>query len=190
MPTTPVQDIEDRIVAILSGAYPALPGTPYIPLGVFTQGDVFLSDQNPRHPGGPVRASINRKYDVVWRGARWDSNGIEGSAGGPWVRRLSFTLQIQYEVKFPNTLAPAAKRLVLGGLTLASRRALDDLLEVQRVFMLDPAWSGVAMAYVPDQNALTVEPFTSVSIVGRLKGDILVEQLAMTAETLWGVTPP
>lgn len=182
---TPVQDIEDRMVEVLTGVYPASPASPYIPAGVFAQSPVFLPDQNPRHPGGPSRASVDRKFDIVWRAATWDANGIEGSAGGPWVRRLAFTLQIQYELKFPNTLAPSAKRLVLGGLTLASNRALSDLLEIQRVFMLDAMWSGVGMAYVPDQSSIVVEPFTAVSIVGRLRGEILVEQLAMTAESLW-----
>jgi hypothetical protein len=64
---------------------------------------------------------------------------------------------------------------------------MDDLLEVQRVLMLDAAWSGVAMAYVPTDEAITIDPVVpnTVTLRAHLRGDVLVEQAAMTAASLW-----
>lgn len=183
----PTSDIKARIEAILAGAYPATPAQPYIPAGVFAPIAVTIPAQNARWPGGAARAAISRRWDLVWLRARWDGNAVEGSAGGPWVRRLGFDLRVQYEIALPADLMPTDRTLALGALSLASQRAMDDLLEVQRVFMLDAAWTSVAMAYVPTDEAITIDPVTpnAVTLHAHLRGDILVEQAAMTAASLW-----
>lgn len=183
----PTAAIKARIEAILAGAYPATPSQPYIPAGVFSPLSVTIPAQNPRWPGGAARAAISRRWDLVWLRARWDGNAVEGSAGGPWVRRLGFDLRVQYEIALPADLMPSDRVLALGALSLASQRAMDDLLEVQRVLMLDAAWSGVAMAYVPTDEAITIDPVVpnTVTLHAHLRGDVLVEQAAMTAASLW-----
>jgi hypothetical protein len=67
------------------------------------------------------------------------------------------------------------------------KKALDDMLEVQRVFMLDAAWSSVAIAYVPSDEGVVIDPVTpnTVTLHAHLRGDFLVEQAAMTAASLW-----
>ncbi len=188
MPTL-LDSITARLTAILGGAYPASPATPYVPAGTFTPGVVFLPHQNPEWPSGTAKAAANRRWDLVWRAATWDARGYEGSAGGPWVRRLAFNLRVQYEIVRPAALAPRDRALVLGALAVASSRAMSDLLEVQRIFMIDDAWAGAAMAYVPSPDALTVDQRDSVTLVGTLRGAFLVEQSAMTAATLWSTAP-
>lgn len=184
MPTL-LDPITARLSAILGGTYPASPATPYVPPSTFTPGVVFLPHQNPEWPGGTARAAANRRWDLVWRAATWDARGYEGSAGGPWVRRLAFALRVQYEIVRPAALAPRDRALVLGALAVASSRAMSDLLEVQRIFMIDDAWAGAAMAYVPSPDAIAVDQRDSVTLVGTLRGAFLVEQSAMTAGTLW-----
>lgn len=183
----PTAAIKARIEAILAGAYPASPSQPYIPAGVFSPLSVTIPAQNPRWPGGAARAAISRRWDLVWLGARWDGTAGEGASNGPWVRRLSFDLRVQYEIRLPDSLMPTDKSLSLGALSVASQRALDDLLEVQRVFMLIDAWVGSAIAYVPQDNSITIDPLSSDSVTayGHLLGEILVQQDADSAATLW-----
>jgi hypothetical protein len=183
----PADAIRTRVASILGGTYPAAPASPYIPAGLFAAVDVTMPKQNERWPAGTARAAVSRRWELVWSRARWDGNAVEGSAGGPWVRRLGFDLRAQYEIALPAALYPTDSALTLGALSLASQRALDDMLEVQRVFMLDAAWGGVALAYVPSDDAVTIDPITpnTVTLHAHLRGDFLVEQAAMTAATLW-----
>lgn len=187
----PSAAIKARIEAILAGAYPASPATPYIPAGLFAPIAVTIPSQNARWPGGAARAAVSRRWDLVWRGARWDGTVGEGASNGPWVRRLGFDLRVQYEIEQPGSLTSSDKSLTLGALSVASQRALDDLLEVQRVFMLIGAWDGCAIAYVPQDNSIAVDPMSSDSVTayGHLLGEILVLQDAQNPETLWGTTP-
>ena len=138
------------------GRVPATPSQPVHPAGCSRRSP---SPSPRRTRVGPVapRAAISRRWDLVWLRARWDGNAVEGSAGGRGCVALASTSGCSTRSLSPPTSCPPTG-CSPSGPSLASQRAMDDLLEVQRVLMLDAAWSGVAMAYVPTDEAITIDP--------------------------------
>lgn len=182
--TTLLDPITARLSAILGGTYPASPATPYVPPSTFTPGVVFLPHQNPEYPSGTAKAAANRRWDLVWTQLDFDPSGTENASQGPWVRRASFSLRVQYELARPEALAPRDRQLVLGALAAASQRALDDATLVEWAFLRPAAWSGVAIAY-QRAEPVTVAQVDTVRAVATLSGSILFQQSAVTAPTPW-----
>jgi len=181
--TTLLDPITARVTAILGGAYPAS-GTPYIPVSTFVPGVIYLPHQNPEWPGGASRAAINRRWDLVWTSLDFDPSGTENTAQGPWTRRATFDLRLQYEIARPEALAPRDRALALGALSVASQRAIDDLTLVEWALLRPAAWSGVAIGYQRAEPARVtqVDPVRAVASLG---GAILFQQSAATAPTPW-----
>jgi hypothetical protein len=182
--TTLLDPIIARVSAILGGAYPALPESPYVPLGTFTPGQVFLPNQNPEFPSGPSKAARDRLWDLVWTGLDFDPPGTVNGGLGPWVRRGAFELRIQYALTRPGPLAPRDRELALGALAIASQRAMDDLTAIEWAFMQPVAWTGAAICYTRSDPA-TVTQADAVRVVATLPGSILFEQSAAIAPTPW-----
>lgn len=182
--TTLLDPITARLTAILGGAYPASPATPYVPASTFTPGVVYLPHQNPEYPSGTSRAAANRRWDLAWTSLDFDPSGTENASQGPWTRRAAFTLQVQYEIARPEALAPRDRQLALGALSVASQRALDDATLLEWAFLRPAAWSGVAIGYLRTEP-ITVTQADTVRAVARIAGTILFQQSAVTAPTPW-----
>lgn len=186
MPTL-LDPITARVTAILGGAYPALPTAPYVPLGTFTPGVVFLPHQNPEYPGGTAKAAVNRKWDLVWTGLDFDPPGTAHGGLGPWVRRGTFELRIQYAITRPAALAPRDRELALGALSVASQRAMDDLTAIEWAFMQPVAWTGAAICYTRTEPARVTQS-DAVRVVATLPGAVLFEQSGIVAPTPWSAS--
>lgn len=182
--TTLLDPITARLSAILGGTYPASPATPYVPPSTFTPGVVFLPHQNPEWPSGAAKAAANRRWDLAWTSLDFDPSGTENASQGPWTRRATFDLRVQYEIARPDALAPRDRQLALGALSVASQRALDDATMVEWAFLRPAAWSGVAIGYQRTEP-ITVTQVDTVRAVARIAGVILFQQSAATAPTPW-----
>lgn len=174
--------VSERVSAIMTGAYPV--GSPYIPAGTFTVGQVFLPAQNPRFPGGTAKAAANRRFDLVWGPLAFDPPGSENGTQGPWVRSATLAVRAQYEIAQPRALAPSDRELVLGALELATRRALDDAAVIQWALLRPGAFADLAIGVLLEEPA-TAEKVDSVRAVGTTRARFLIEQSATASPGLW-----
>lgn len=171
-----------RVSAILTGAYPV--GAPYLTADALVAGAVFMPNENPEFPGGTRRASMSRKFDLVWGALGFDPPGSENSTSGPWVRTASLTIRVQYEVARPPKLAPSDRELVLGALELATRRALNDAAAIQWALLRPGAFAGLAIGPLLEEPA-SAEKVDSLRALGTTRVRFLISQSIETSPGLW-----
>lgn len=178
-----LDSISARVSAILTGAYPASPSSPYIAASTFTAGAVFLPAQNARFPAA-AKVQTNRLFDLAWSPLTFDPQGSENGTDGPWVRSATLTIRVQYALALPPSLAPTSAELTLGALELATRRALDDAAVIQWALLRPGAFQGLAIGCLLDAPA-TAEKADQLRAVGTTKVRFLVSQPATTTPGLW-----
>lgn len=179
-----LDDIAGRATAILTGAWPEAPASPYLTAGTFSASPVMMPMQNPDFPGGTRKAYANRRFDFVWERLAFDPPGSENGCQGPWVRAATLVVRVQYEVVRPNKLAPTDNNLVLGALEAATRHALDDAAAIQWALLRPGAFSGLAIGVLLDQDA-TAESADSLRALGVTRVRFLLSQSAVTSPGLW-----
>ena len=175
-------DITARIAATLNGSYPSSATSPnrQITPGTFAPGAIFMPAENAKFPKAAV-ATRERQYDLVWDALEYaapDPLG-ENSYQGPHVRRARFTLRMVYTVTQPNQLTPAAAELVLGGLSVATRKALEDAAVIEWCWMHPPTWSSVALGWKRTGPATAVK-VNALQVHMLLPGELLFSQSATT----------
>lgn len=176
-----LDDIDARVSAIVAGAYPASPGSPYIPASTFTAGEVFLPAENARFPNtGAAKVTANRLFDLTWPTLSFDPPGSENGLSGPWVRSATLVVRVQYALARPPKLAPSTAELALGAMRVASRRALSDAALIQWALLRPGAFAGLAIGVLLDQDA-TVEKADAQRAVGLTRVRFLVAQSAVTS---------
>lgn len=178
---TLLDPVRTRLVAILSGTYPAL--APYIPPSTFTESQVALPQANPGFPAGAQSAAANRAFDLTWPTSDFDPAGVENGSQGPFVRAVIFELRVQYAVQLPRAHTPLPTELALGAMEVASRRAQDDAARIVWALQQPGAWTGAAIGLLR-LDPVTVTKADRVRAVALIRGVIGVSMSAATAPDL------
>lgn len=180
--TTLLADITTRIAATLAGTHPASGTFPnrQITPGTFTPGQVFLPAENARFPQ-KAAVTRSREYDVIWTALEYAEPDRFGANAyqGPHVRLAQFTIRMVYPIRQPPALAPTDSELVLGALSIATRKALEDAAVIEWCWSYQPTWSGVALRWKRTGPA-TAPKVNDLQVHMLLPGELLFAQSAIT----------
>lgn len=174
--------VRDRIVAVLTGAYPATPGPVdrQIPPDTFRAGRFKLALGNPTWPS----VDLERRFDLFWTDNETDPPGLADCYMNPQLVTFGAELRIDYKIVRPNALTPVGQVLDMGAFEAATRKAHNDWRVIEWALMWPPNWANL------DPECVRIYRTSQVNV--RRVDDVRIETLVALAVELSvaGTTDP